>query len=123
MFNFEKLEVYRESLAVVDEVYRLTNNFPKEELFSLTSQLRRATTSITLNIAEGSGRGKKEFSHFLNMARTSCYECASILEIAKRRNYIQPNDHQNFYFKITSLVKMINGLRSYLNQSSMNHGQ
>ncbi len=123
MFNFEKLDIYRESLALVDEVYKLTNCFPKEELFSLTNQLRRAATSVTLNITEGSGRSRKEFSHFLNMARTSCYECIAILEISKRRNYIHLSDHQNLYSKITSLVKMINGLRTYLNESSMNHEQ
>lgn len=97
MHNYEKLIVYKRSLDVVDYVYELTNKFPKEELFGLTSQLRRAATSIVLNIAEGSGRTKKEFAHFLNTARTSAYECCAIGEIVKRRKYINEKEF-NYMF-------------------------
>ena len=85
---FEKLLVYRKALDLVDKIYSLTSKLPKEEDFVLTSQLRRAAISIVLNIAEGSGRTKKEFGHFINIARTSCYECGAALQIALRRNYI-----------------------------------
>ncbi|HBV33451.1 TPA: four helix bundle protein [Patescibacteria group bacterium] len=85
---FEKLLVYRKALDLVDKIYSLTSKLPKEEDFVLTSQLRRAAISIVLNIAEGSGRTKKEFGHFINIARTSCYECEAALQIALRRNYI-----------------------------------
>ncbi|MBI5466493.1 MAG: four helix bundle protein, partial [Candidatus Kerfeldbacteria bacterium] len=73
--RFEELIVYQKGLTVVDSIYHLTKSFPREETFLLVSQLRRAAISIVLNIAEGSGRTKKEFQHFLNTSRTSCYEC------------------------------------------------
>lgn len=67
MFNFEKLSVYQKSIALVDEVYSLTEAWPKSETFGITSQFRRAVVSVSLNIAEGSGRTKKDFRHFLDM--------------------------------------------------------
>lgn len=111
MFNFEKLDVYRLGLEIVDRIYSLTKKFPKEELFALTSQLRRAVISIVLNIVEGSGRTKKEFSHFINMARTSGYECIACLEIARRRKYINDIEHEEIYNKITILIKMLSNLK------------
>ena len=64
-FDFENLKVYQKSLAYVDFVYELTKKFPKEEIFSLANQFRRASVSICLNIAEGSGGSKAEFNQFL----------------------------------------------------------
>ena len=112
MHNFEKLNVYQRGLDLVDRMYDLTNRFPKEELFGLSSQLRRAVTSIVLNISEGSGRTKKDFRNFLNMARTSAYECSAILEIAKRRNYIDIKEFDFLYSELEIIIKMINKLRS-----------
>lgn len=63
-FNFEKLEVYKEAVKLVDQIYQCTSAFPHTEVFSLTSQLRRASTSIACNIAEGSSRGKKGIHSF-----------------------------------------------------------
>ncbi len=85
MFKFEELRVYQESLNFVDDVYQLTEKFPKEEIFSLISQLKRAAISISLNIAEGTSRTKKDFRHFLDIARGSCFECVAILTIAKTK--------------------------------------
>lgn len=64
MFNFEKLKVYEEALILATDVYKLTKSFPKSETFGITSQLRRASVSISLNIAEGTSRTKKDFRHF-----------------------------------------------------------
>lgn len=64
-FRFEKLEVYQRARRLLKEVYRITDTWPKRYLFDLSLQLRRATLSILLNIAEGSGRGKKDFARYL----------------------------------------------------------
>jgi len=67
-FDFESLKVYQRALEYVDFVYKTTKSFPKEEIFSLTDQFRRAATSICLNIAEGSGGTKAEFNQYLKIA-------------------------------------------------------
>lgn len=112
MFNFENLRVYQDGIIFVDSVYVITNDFPKEELFGLTNQLRRAAVSITLNIAEGSSRTKKDFRHFLDMARGSCYECVAILQISKNRKYLDEPSYNIVYEKCLVLSKMISKLKS-----------
>ncbi len=87
-FDFEKLNVYQRALDYVDFVYRITKKFPKEEMFSLTDQFRRAATSICLNIAEGSGGTKPEFNQYLKISRRSVRECIAITEICFRQSYI-----------------------------------
>lgn len=73
-------------MELVDEVYRLTSGFPKDELFGLNSQMRRAAVSIPANIAEGAARnGSKEFAHFLGVAVGSMAELDTLLEIAERQ--------------------------------------
>ena len=114
MFKFEELRVYQGAMGFVDIVYKVTSNWPKEELFGLTSQLRRAAVSIGLNIAEGSSRTKKDFRHFLDMARGSCYECAAIIWIAKRRDYINDKEFSEIYDICESLARMISALKSSL---------
>ncbi len=109
--RFEDLQVYQKSLTVVDELYKVTKSFPSTELFLLTNQLRRAAISITLNIAEGSGRTKLEFQHFLNIARTSCYECVAALQIAERQGYLPKPSYQKLEGMITEVVRMLNGLK------------
>jgi len=112
MHNFENLRVYQRGLDITDDIYTLTSKFPKDEVFGLTNQLRRAIVSIVLNIAEGSGKTKKDFRHFLNMSRTSAYESTAILEIAKRRKYISDEEFKTFYHQLEIIIKMINKLRS-----------
>src|SRR4030042_3274874 len=103
MFNFEKLQVYQEALILAREVYQLTRKFPREEQFGLISQLRRAAVSIPLNIAEGSSRTKKEFRHFLDMARGSCYEMIPLLKISFDLKLISGNAYQRFYDTVDNL--------------------
>lgn len=114
MFRFEELNVYKRSIEFNNSIYELTKSFPKEELFGLSNQLRRASVSITLNIAEGSSRSKKDFRHFLGLSRGSCYECVAILEIAKNQDYISNKVYKEFYEKILSLSKMLSSLRTSL---------
>ncbi len=63
-FDFEKLNVYKESLDFVDAIYGLTHGFPRAEIMEITGQIRRAAASISINVAEGSGRSKKEFANY-----------------------------------------------------------
>src|SRR5215207_3430172 len=78
-FRFEKLTVWQSSRRLAGEIYSVTKAFPKDELFGLTSQIRRAAVSVTANIAEGSGRNSDvDFAHFLELAYGSAMEVASL---------------------------------------------
>ncbi|WP_324720175.1 four helix bundle protein [Salinimicrobium sp. HB62] len=113
-FNFEDLQVYQKSLDLVDIVYEVSKQFPKEEIYGLTSQFRRAAVSISLNIAEGSGGTKKEFLKFLRTASNSLKECIVCITVAQRQNFISTKDHDDLRKKLIEISKMISGLRNYL---------
>lgn len=114
MFKFEELRVYQDALKFIERVYLLTKTWPKDEIFGLTNQLRRATVSIALNITEGSGRTKKDFRHFLDIARSSCYECVAILSIAKNQGYITQSEYAGLYMWCQTLAKTISALKESL---------
>jgi four helix bundle protein len=115
-FNFEDLDVYNKAIDVVDDIYLLTKTFPKEEMFGLTSQLRRAAVSIPSNIAEGSARSKKEFSHFIDIARGSVFECVTMLQISFKQSYINNEKFGDLKNKLTDLSKMLSGLKRSINR-------
>jgi four helix bundle protein len=82
--SFRELIVWKKSLQLTVKVYRLTQEFPREELYGLTSQMRRSAVSVPSNIAEGQGRlGTSEFRHFLGIARGSNFELQTQLEVAR----------------------------------------
>ena len=84
-----KLEVWQNSMDLVDEIYQLTNNFPGAEKFGLTSQMRRSAISVPSNIAEGAARNSDaEFAHFLNIAKGSLSELETQVIISKRQNFV-----------------------------------
>lgn len=114
-FKFEDLKVYQKSLDFVDAVYEATGKFPKEEIYGLSSQLRRASTSIASNIAEGSGSTDKDFNKYLRTAYNSAKECVVHCTIAHRQNFLDEQTYFNLREALIEISKMIAGLRKYLN--------
>lgn len=106
-FRFEKLNIYQEALRLIDFIYLLSKRFPKEEIFGLTNQLRRAAVSIALNIAEGSSRTRKDFAHFLDLSKGSCFECVAVLMICKNQKLINENEYNNLYEQLNKIARMI----------------
>ena len=89
MRDFRKYEIWKEGLDLSHGIYQLTKGFPKEELFGLTSQMRRASVSIPSNIAEGSSRSTETgFAFFIEIAIGSAFELETQLELSKRNGYI-----------------------------------
>lgn len=112
-FKFEKLDVWRMAVEYANEVHFLTREFPKEEMFSLTSQFKRAADSVSLNIAEGAtGNTTPEFKRFLVFASRSCAECITCLYHARERKYIIQDEFDTFYQKTEVLFIKINKLKN-----------
>ena len=89
--GFRDLDVWKRSMDLVTDVYRLTQNFPRSKLYGLTDQTRRAAASVPTNIAEGNGRlYRKEYGHHVSIARGSVAELSTCLEIALRLGYASP---------------------------------
>jgi four helix bundle protein len=98
MYKFESLEVWELSLEYVDMIYRIAAQLPEAERYNLYSQVIRAGTSITLNIAEGStGQSDREQGRFLGMAIRSLLETVACLKLIERRNYISKEDTKALY--------------------------
>ncbi len=114
-FRFEELVVYRRSIVFADRIYSLTKSFPNDEKFGLISQIRRATVSIALNIAEGSSRKKKDFARFLDISRGSAHECVAILSISLMQKYIDKSVYNECKNELIEIVKMLSGLKKSLN--------
>jgi four helix bundle protein len=109
--RFEDLKVWQKGIELVEQIYFLTNNFPKNEVYSLTSQIRRSATSIPSNIAEGKGRGGlKEFINFLHISLGSLYELKTQVHIARKLSYLDDSSYKQLDAKIKELDKMINAL-------------
>lgn len=115
MFSFENLKVYQLARQLVKDVYLIQNKFPKEERYALGDQVRRAATSITANLAEGSGRQSvKEKIHFIEIAFGSMTEVFCELQTASDLSYITSNDLDALRPQFTEVAKMLSGLRSSL---------
>ena len=97
-FKFEDLKVWQKALALSVNVHNLTLTFPKNELYILTSQIKRAADSVVLNIAEGStGQSNRELNRFLGYALRSAIEVVSCLHIAKARKIIESKEFERLY--------------------------
>ena len=116
IFNFEKLNVYKQGLNLVKEIYNFSNKWPPKYQFSIADQIRRASLSIPLNIAEGSSRSKIEFKRFLSISRGSCFECIPLIDIAVEQELISLKQKEIWYNQLLSLSKMISSLRSSLSK-------
>ena len=111
-FAFEKLSTWKESRELVKKIYFITEQFPKQELFGLTSQMRRAASSISSNLSEGSGRSSsKDQAHFYQMAYSSNLELLNHFYTALDLNYIKKESFDNIRNQICSLSFKINSLR------------
>jgi four helix bundle protein len=98
-------------MRLVTEIYQATRVFPKDETYGLTSQLRRAAVSVPSNIAEGQARfSRKEFHHFLSLARGSLVEIETQVIIAQNLDYLTPNQSQPLLAEAAELGRILNGL-------------
>ena len=108
MQDFKKLKVWEKAHELTLDIYKISNNFPKEEIYALTSQIRRASASIGLNIAEGSGRSTvPDFKHFLVMAMGSINEVEYCLILAFDLQYIKLNMFTETQQKIEEVRKIL----------------
>ena len=109
MSDYKELEAWQIAMDLAQEVYRLTRDFPKEEIYGLTNQIRRAAVSIPSNIAEGASRaGSKEFLRFLHIARGSASELETQLMLAVKLGYLR--DSSELLAILSSVKRLINGL-------------
>lgn len=112
-YRFEDLDVWKIGMQIVHEVYKLTRKFPRSEQFALTDQLKRAATSIVLNISEGSGQPtKKGFALYIQRSKSSSLECVACLKIALQEQFVMKPDViplekllEQEYFKLVALGK------------------
>jgi four helix bundle protein len=112
-FKFEDLLVWQKALDLCEQINSLTKTFPKDEVFILTSQIKRAADSVVLNVAEGStGQTKAVFKVFLSYSLRSAIEVVSCLFIAKKRKYIKEDEFNVLYKDYETLVKMITALKN-----------
>ena len=113
MRDFHQLSVWQKSHQFTLDVYALTRAYPKEELFGLTSQIRRSSSSIATNIAEGCGRGSDaDFGRFLQMAMGSASESEYQILLSFDLNYIDENQYKQMNAKVTEIKRMLSSLIS-----------
>ena len=112
--SYKQLEIWQKSMDLVTEIYQMSTSFPKEEIFGLTSQIRRAAVSIPSNIAEGWGRKlTKEFIQLLRISRGSLLELETQLLICKKLDYSKTEILDSLLFKIQEINKMINSFQTH----------
>ena len=119
MLKFEQLTVWQKALELTVQIHELTKKFPKEELYILTAQIKRAADSVALNIAEGStGQTDAGFRQFLGYAVRSAIEVVGCLHIGRKRGIIDGQDFQRVYDQTVEVLRMIHGLRNSLKSVS-----
>jgi len=115
MKDHKDLDVWKKAMDLVENIYTCTKDFPKEEVYGLSSQIKRAVISVPSNIAEGAGRrGNKEFIQFLYISMGSLSEVETQILLAKRLGFIE--NVNNITQDIINIKQMLNGLINYLNR-------
>ena len=115
MFNFEKLDVWQKAIDFADLVYNQTRNFPADERFGLTNQMRRAAVSISSNIAEGTSRmSQADFARFIEIATGSVFEVVSQSFIGRRQGFLTEEGFRKLYSAADEIGRMLSGLRKSL---------
>ncbi len=111
--SFRDLEVYRRSFETSVEMYHLTKGYPRDELYGLVSQIKRAATSIPLNISEGYGKRQNvdDFKRFLLMAIGSCNEMRVLMDLSARLDFITKEIHDKYEREYDEIGKMLTSLR------------
>jgi len=111
MQSYKDLIVYQKGYKLSLEIYRVTNNFPKEELYGIVSQMRRSAISIPCNIAEGYRRGhRKEYIQFLHIAQGSCGELETLLSLSKDLEFLEGRTFNNLYQSQDEISRLLRGL-------------
>jgi four helix bundle protein len=109
--DYQELQVWQKSMDLVVSIYEVTRVFPRDELYGLTSQIRRAVVSVPSNIAEGQGRGSsREFAHFLSVSRGSLKELETQTMVARRLGYIEADREAMLLAEIRSVGRLLTSL-------------
>ncbi len=115
MHNYKEMKIWQKSRTLVKVVYEISKILPKEELYGLTSQIRRAVISIPANIAEGAGRGTdRDFRHFLDISRGSLFELDTLLILSNDLGYISESELNPVLENISEIIKMMVSFQSRL---------
>lgn len=114
-FRFLDWPVYNESQELFSELLKVVKKLPHEYRFEMGSQMIRSSLSISLNIAEGSGKwSDKELNHYFNIALGSLYETLAAVDVLKRNRFIQESEFQFLYGKLQSIAKQLSGFKKIL---------
>jgi four helix bundle protein len=115
MFRFEKFDVWQKAIEFAGDVYRITAAFPSDERFGLVSQMRRASVSVSSNIAEGSSRSSDiDFARFVEIAYGSLMEVVSQGSVARQQHFLSDEAFHHLYSEAETLARMLSALRSRL---------
>lgn len=118
MHKFKELKVYQKALTFTKMVRKATKNFPKDEIFVLSAQFKRAADSIVLNIAEGAGNAsKKEFSRFLDYSIRSGFECIGCSDIARENEFLATLSYTEIVKAANEIIAMLDGLHKSLHRT------
>ncbi|HKO78946.1 MAG TPA: four helix bundle protein [Chitinophagaceae bacterium] len=120
MKSYKELDAWKISMSLVKEIYLVTKKFPKEELYALTSQTKRAAISIPSNIAEGiGGQYKKDTLQFLHISRGSLYELETVLNIAVMTEILPEEEFNRVIELLDKSLKILNGLINYYQKAEL----
>jgi len=114
MRGHRDLVAWQKGMQLVKEIYRVTHDFPRDEIYGLTAQLRRAAVSVPSNLAEGHGRNsRKEFHQFVGHARGSLLEVETQIEIARDLGYLPPQPAADLLERASEVGRVLNGLKAW----------